>query len=247
VQELDVDVLPNAAAAPDAAVQSLKVSGQTSFEVTETVGEPDADGRISAAFTWDTVTSDMTLNGAPVSSETPLARLQGQTMTVVYDRQGTPVDLKVPEALAASGLNFKELLTMVAGRMPAATLGIGESASFPFDLSLPMPTAGGAPPRLAGEGAYTLRSIHREGQASIADLDIAGDAKMVSENPAGAGGPITADLRMHVAGTCQWDVNRRYMRASDQRTTVEGTISGGPLNMALHGTIRIRVEPTAVR
>ena len=245
VQDTDVDVvMANMPTGAGTAGDPTKLGGKTQIEMTMRVGAPDARGRMTAEVVYDSITASMTVNGVPVSTNSAVAPLQGQTMTATYDAQGALVDVKGPESLAASGVDLKELLMTLVGRMPTTSLAVGETATIPLDVPFPLPMPGGRSMHLTGQAVYKLISIAREGDARIANLDYTTDAKMASELPIGDRGSLTMDVRMTGGATCQWNVDRRYMKASDQKMTFEGSVSGGP-DMTMHGTMRVQMEGSA--
>jgi hypothetical protein len=242
VQDTDVDfTMANMPGGAGTAGESAKLGGKTQIEMTMRVGAPDAQGRMSAEVAYDSITANVTVNGVPLSTNSAVAPLQGQTMTATYDAQGALVDVKAPDSLAASGVDLKELLMTLMGRMPTTSLAVGETATIPLDVPFPLPMSGGQSTHLTGQAVYKLISIARDGDARIAHLDYTTDAKMASEMPIGDRGSLTMDVRMTGGGTCQWNVDRRYMKGSDQKMTFEGSVSGGP-DMTIHGTMRVQME-----
>ena len=247
VQDTDVEmVTASTPAGAGTAGDPTKLGGRTQIEMTMRVSAPDAEGRMSAELAYDSITANMTVNGVPISTTSAVAPLQGQTMTATYDAQGTLVDFKGPDSLAASGVDLKELLTTLTGRMPTASLAVGETAVIPIDVPFPLPMPGGRSMHMTGRSVYKLMSIARDGDNRIAHLDYTTDAKMASEMPVGDRGPLTMDVRMTGGGSCQWNADRRYMKGSDQKMTFEGSVSGGP-DMTIHGTIRVLLEGSARR
>lgn len=242
-QDMDMEfVIARTPADPSAGGTPTRMGGRTLIESTLSVGAPDAQGRIVANLVYDSITANMNVNGSPMPVGDAVAPLQGQTLTATYDARGTLIDAKGPESLAASGVNFKDLLMTLAGHMPASRLGIGETAAIPLDIPFPLPMPGAQAAHLTGQGVYKLTAITRDGAARIADLDFQIDTKMTTEMPVGAGPSMTMDVRMNGGGPCQWNVERGYMKRSDQKMTFEGTFSGGPMDMAIHGTMRVQTE-----
>jgi hypothetical protein len=232
---------------PAGTSEPTKMGAKTQIELTMRVGGKDAEGRVSADLTYDTVTASITMNGAPVSAgDAGAALLQGQTLTATYDAQGALLDVKGADSLAVSGMNLKELMMTLAGRVPTASLAIGETTAFPIDMAFPLPIPGGQSPRLTGEGVYKLESMARDGDGRIANLDYTANAKMASDVPFGDGGSVRLEIRMTGVGTGHWHVDRGYVKGSDQTMTFDGTFSGG-MDMTAHGTIRVQMEGVARR
>ena len=231
---------------PAGSHEPTKMGGRTQIDLTMKVGAADAEGCLSAELAYDTVTTSMTVNGAPLSAGDAVARLQGVTLTATYDAQGALLDVKGADSLAGSGVNLKELMTTLAARVPTASLAIGETAAFPIDMAFPLPIPGGQSPRLTGEGVYKLVSMAHDGDGRIANLDYTANAKMVSDVPFGDGGSVRLEIRMTGVGTGRWHVDRGYVKGSDQTMTFDGTFSGG-MDMTAHGTIRVQMEGVARR
>jgi hypothetical protein len=238
------------AASGDMPQGPMKLLGTTVFEGTQIVSNRDAEGRVSLDFTYDQVTSTMTMNGSPVPSQNAINNaLKGKKVTIVFDAQGRVVDFKVPDELAVMAPNLKELMTSMMGGLPAVSLGVGETVTLPLNIALPFPIPGAAPVSMVGQRTFTLLSLNREGAERIARLEQKTDTKLTrSMEMPGPNGPSTTnlDFKMAGSGTMEWNLDRGYVTTSDTASTIDGTLTG-PLAMTIRGTIRIVTEGSPIR
>lgn len=250
-QDVNMEMTMAGSPAGDALPQGpMKILGTTVFEGTQIVSNRDAEGRVSLDFTYDQVTSTMTMNGKSVLSQNAFnTALKGKKLTMVFDAQGKVVDFKVPDELASLAPNLNELMTSMMGGLPAVSLGVGETVTVPLNLTLPIPMPGAAPMSMIGQRTFTLLSLNREGADQIARLEQKLDTKLSrSIEMPGPNGPaaMSLDFRMAGSGTMQWNLDRGYMTSSDMASTIDGTMTG-PLGMTIHGTIRIVTEGSPIK
>ena len=227
----------------------IRSVGKIVFDSTQTVGGWDAEGHLTMNTTYDRVTADMTIDGRAIPSQNIFDTLKGKTLTAIFDAQGKVVDFRVPNDLAALLPSLKELIVSATGRLPSATLAVGETATAPLNMTLPLPTTGAAPMTLTGQTTFKLLSIHRDGDERIATLEQKSEGKLASSTELpGSTGPLAMNFDFTVvgSGTTQWNPDSGFVKSSDATSTIDGTM-GGPIGMTMHGTIRVHIEGTVVR
>lgn len=218
-----------------------RFNGTITFVATIVVGARDDAGRVEARLTYDEVTADLGLNGGPQRKETPVD-LQGRQLTLVYDRDGQIVD--VTSNLSPNVADaFKPALTSIFGAMAPMTLAVGESATRPMAVSLPLPGAE-RPGGLSSTTRFTLTSVTADGGEPVAHLSTAMTAEM-NPPPTAPGGSNTSNMSMtmRIDGTGTMDVNveRGIVVKGAQTVTVDGRFraaaAGAAPAMRIHGTM----------
>jgi hypothetical protein len=211
---------------------TMKIEGVTAFQGTQRVGAPDAQGRITTEFSIDSMTIAMTLNGSPLPSP-PLDSLKGKSFTVVYDATGKVEEVKASGETGAAMNSVKSMMGQLAGNLPNATLGIGDSISVPVSLSIPVPglSSGGEPINLEGSNTFKLVATGRDGSDRLATLELRTEAGM------------SGNLSLHMSGTgsMQWNVDKGFIKAgsNDLKLDLTMTMPGGTGTMNLNGTIHM--------
>ena len=171
----------------------------------------------------------------------------GLTFTLVYDSQGKVINVASgPPRDAATAL--KQMMT---GLMPTAaplTLAIGETATVPDHVDLPLPTGQGASDAMtmSGETRYTLTSVTVDGADRIAHLTIRRTATVSRGSPAAGPGPQAA-FEQHTTSDGAIDVNidRGVVLHSRQQMAIDGTVrmdtrtGAAALSTRTHGTVTL--------
>jgi hypothetical protein len=230
-QELSVSISPDGAPARATAQQ---LATRSVLEYRQSNGQFDPQDRMEAQLTLESVEAEEILNGV---TQTPkdLDQLAGRAVTVVFDRAGTLLDVRVPRESGHAAATLKFLIGGAYGALsflPAATLALGDTATFPSQLPLQLPQAGSAAP-FRTRTTITLRTIDGSGRGRLAHFQ----QRIES---AEAGGPL------EVQGTGTVDVNLAggFIAASRTEWTFTGVAPGaggatqpGPIR----ATVRITV------
>jgi hypothetical protein len=215
---------------------AMKIEGVTSFQGTQRVGAPDAQGRITAEFHIDSMTIGMTLNGNALPSP-PLDSLKGKSFTLTYDAAGKVVDFKATGEMEAAMNSVKTMMGQLSSNLPNATLAIGDTISVPVSLAIPVPGLGssGEPINLQGSNTFKLVALGRDGSDRLATLELRTEAAM------------SGNLNLHMTGTgsMQWNVDKGFLKAGSNDLKMEMTMTmpggggGGGGTMTLNGTIHM--------
>ena len=64
---------------------AMRIEGRTWFQGIQRVGAADAQGRVTAQLSYDSVSIDLSMNGAPMpAAGEAVAQLRGKSFTIVY-------------------------------------------------------------------------------------------------------------------------------------------------------------------
>jgi hypothetical protein len=245
-QQTTFEIEPGGGASGTIAIPAMTFGMTMTMLATLDVGAADDQGRVEARVTYDDIKADMTMNGVPAPlPANPVAQLAGRAFTLVYDRDGRFVDFKA-DVWDASYDALKPMLSSMSNMLGATgsvTLAVGETVARPMTLALPFPNAGTPPGGLSTEMRFTLNEVTAEGSGRIAHLATAITGQMKQPLP----GPVGAAMVMQMTGGGTLDVNvdRGFVKSSEQRMTLnatmdppaDGTAPVPPLRM--HGTITI--------
>jgi hypothetical protein len=222
----------------------MRIEGSMSFLATQRVGAPDAAGRVTSQLTMDSVTMNMTLNGAAAPGGAEL--LRGKTFTIVYDAAGKVVEVIAPPELGMAAASAKEMLSAVSGAIPGATLAIGDTVSALVRIPLPLPMGSG-PGEIESRTTSRLVAVTREGGDRIATLQqtTVGESSLPMDFP-GPGGSIapTAQLKMHGGGSLQLDVDKGFVKQGSSEMQMEMLMNLQNVTMKLNGIVKVHVTGT---
>jgi hypothetical protein len=240
----DMDMEMTGLKAPDGAPPppAMHMDMKMGMASTQVINHPDEQGRFDSQFTLDEMTMDMTMNGQkmplPSTAGNPLI---GRTMTATYDAHGAVVNMTVPPDMEAMSAPLKQMLEAMYKTVPvAATIGVGETTTLPYVVSLPVP---GRPLGLSGQVRIHLVAIEQEGPDRVARFDQTIDMTMDAQAPVDPNAPGAAPaptFKMSGGGTLEWNLDRGFVKASDMKTTIEGQILGAQM----HGTMRATMAGT---
>jgi hypothetical protein len=249
VQETDVDIsFDGDSSLPAAVMVPVKLATKTVVGITQKSGVANAQGHIAAEITYDEITSEATMNGQPMPANDPSRSFVGKKVTVMFDKEGNVLDIKVPADVGIPEEAFRQMLKSMYGNLPAIRLGVGESTTVPLDFTLPLPIPGAAPLKMDGDVKHTLASIERDTAGRIAKFDHAIIGKMVTDvDMAASNGKVkmSLDFNINGGGAMVRDLDKGLVRTSDTKAAFEGKIkitaeSSAPQmpSMNLHGTTR---------
>jgi hypothetical protein len=251
-QELDMQITRHDDAEPDPA-EPTRVLGKTTFSFTEKTGSVDAQGNTPAEITYDEILVERSINGKPVPVQNVGGMLAGKTVTFTYDGKGTVIDVKAPPDIGFSGDSLKEMMGSLA-TIPDVPLAIGETATMPFAMPLPIPPPGDQPLNVQGQARYKLLELSSEGGGRIArfeqtveaTLDTAVDLPL----PSGVA-KVYVKFTLSGGGGLQLNVDKGVVKSGDVLSTIDGNMYMIPhgsdkktQTMTLHGTTRTSASST---
>ena len=243
-QEMDFDIGFDGAMPPG--FSGMKILTRTTMTMTQKTGPRKADGTVDAELTYEEFRAETLMNGQPMPAE-PVDQIVGKTVSVTYARDGQIVSVK---GLPAGGLTddaFKEMMGSILGNLPAAPIGVGETATTPLNFAVPLPLPGAGPMQLSGENRIRLISIDKDNQGRSARFDSTVTGTMVNEmaSPDGKGN-LTFDFTMEGGGTTVLDLDRGLPRSALATTTLNGKITPNTVApatslppMTMRATIRV--------
>ena len=253
-QEMDLTLTMSFEGAPPpgpAPMAPRKMFSKTSFYFTQKMGKPDEQGRVEAEATFGQVTGEIIMDGTPMPVGDLGGKVAGKKFTIVYDRQGKVVDLKMPDGLGLETGALRQMMMGLYANLPTTSLGIGETAVTPFSMAPPIPLPGAGPLNLTGQSRLKLLAIDHEGADRLAKFEQSLEGAMVSSfdipSPQ-ATIKMNLDFRMSGAGGLQLNLDKGVVKSSEMQATINGrmTTAGGPSpasipNVSLQGTTRATV------
>ncbi len=253
VQEMEMDATMDGVPQTTGPV-SMKMVNRTVIDFTEKTGAPKEEGRIDADVTYDKISSDKILNGKPMPPDNLGVQLVGKTITFIYDRDGRVTDVRVPPDIDLSAETLKQMMNSLQGNLPSGEMTIGDTASTPFSMPLPIPTPGLAALNATGEARYKLVALEKEGADLIAKLDQVVEAGLVTtvDLPLTKGtAKVSIDFKVSGTGGLQLNLTRGVLKTSEQHLAIDGdtkmisdsteTPSG---TLKLHGTSKMTSTAT---
>jgi hypothetical protein len=239
-QEMDFDISFSGPA--PAGVPGLSMQMRLTMTLTQKTGPRKADGTVDAELTYDELRAEMSMNGQTMPSGAT-DQLAGKTVTVTYGRDGQIAGVK---GLPPGGLSdeaFKQMMGSMLGNLPATPLAVGETATVPLDVALPLPIPGAGPMTMSGDTRITLTSIDKDAKGRSARFDSTVDGKMAGDmaSPGGAG-TMTLDFTVRGDGTVVIDLDTGLPRSSLSTTTLNGTMGSADAAlpaMTMRGTITV--------
>src|SRR5262249_40667897 len=144
VQENEVEVSFEAAVPVAAPSNPMKLTTKTIFGMTQKFGAATKEGNIEAEIVYDEISSETTMNGQVMPSNSIARSFIDKKLVVTFDKQGNVLDVKVPPDLGVPQEAFKQMLESMYRNLPALSIGIGETVTVPLDFTLPLPIPGAA-------------------------------------------------------------------------------------------------------
>lgn len=252
VQEMEMEMTFEGTAPADTpALNPMKMASKTVFAMTQKVGAPDKEGNIESEMTYDEVSAEMTMNGQPMQLGDTGSKFIGKKITATFDKQGNPLDFKIPPDLGLPEESFKQMLKSIYGNLPATPMSVGEIATSPLDFSVPIPVPGAGPLKMDGQMKFKLVSVEKDSTGRIAKFDQTVDGKMVSdmEIPSPNGQvKMSIDFKMKGVGNLVMNVDKGVVKSGDSKATFGGKIkmtgesseTKSP-DINLQGTIKVTI------
>jgi hypothetical protein len=252
IQELDLQITRHDAA-ETAQPEPTRVFGKTTFSFTEKTGSVDAQGNTPAEITYDEIRVERSINGKPVPVQNVGGMLAGKTVTFTYDGKGTVIDVKAPPDIGFSGDSLKEMMGSLA-TLPDVPLAVGETATMPFAMPLPIPPPGDEPMNVQGQARYKLLELISDGASRIARFEQAVEGKLDTavDLPLPSGvAKVYVKFTVTGGGGLQLNVDKGVVKSGDVLSTIDGNMYMIPHGsdqktqaMTVHGTTRTSASST---
>jgi len=216
-------------------VPRSKCTARTVATLTHTIGDRDPTGRLESSMAYDSLTMDITLNGAAVPA--PLFDLAGRKLTLVYGADGELLDLEPPADMDVVMTSYVKgmIATLFGSRAGAdATLRVGESTTLPFAEGLPIPGSAALPLTLSGQTRMTLLSIRRVDGERIARLEQVVEASLTSTATPDTAMTMTA----HGGGIVEWNLDRGYVTTGTTTLELEAEVMQAKMRGRIATTVR---------
>src|SRR5262245_13616828 len=126
VQENEVEVSFEAAVPEAAPSNPMKLTTKTIFGMTQKFGAATKEGNIEAEIVYDEISSEATMNGQVMPSNSIARSFIDKKLVVTFDKQGNVLDVKVPPDLGVPQEAFKQMLESMYRNLPALSIGVGE-------------------------------------------------------------------------------------------------------------------------
>lgn len=214
-----------------AAMNPMKMQMKSVTAFTQKTGALDKQGRFEMELIYDDVASEMMMNGNPVPVGAETAKLNGKKIKVTMDQKGGIFDVQSPAEIQMDAAAFKELLKSLYGALPTEPLAIGETATVPLSMALPLPLPGAGPLNLVGSSKVKLLAVEKEGTQQIAKLDSIMEARInsVVDFPSPNGeAKMKMDFSMTGGGPSSVNLDKATVKTNDITMKMEGKISPAP-------------------
>jgi hypothetical protein len=209
---------------------------ETVLGYTQVNGPFDDQNRMESQLTLERIEMRQSINGIakPLGN---IAKLQGRSLTAVFDRGGKLVDLKVPQDLQDASSVLKQMVAFAYSALsflPPTAMSVGDTETAPSTIPLRLPGSA-TPLPYQTRTATTLRAVEKNGGDRVARLE-----QLIQS--AGS----TDLLKVKGTGTIEVNLDRGFVAATTTEWSFEGddkmaqTGTASPLG-AVHGTIRVTV------
>ena len=234
-----------------AALNPMKMQVKSVTAFTQKTGPLDKQNRFEMELIYDEVSSEITMNGNPLPGGGDPAQLKGKKIKVTMDQKGGIFDVQSPPEIQMSADAFKEMLKSLYGALPTEPMAIGETATVPLSMALPLPIPGAGPLNLLGSSKIKLLAVEKEGTGRIAKLDStvearintlvdfpsqSGPAKMKMDFSMTGGGPSSVNLDKATVKT-----NETTMKLEGRMTPAAESADAKLPTIALKGTVKTTV------
>src|SRR5262245_12023382 len=157
VQDMELNMsyeseTPSATALPP----PMKMTMRAVLALTQKIGAPDSEGNVTAEMTYDEISSEAMVNGQPVELGDIAGKFIGKKAMVTFNKRGEMIDVKMPPDLGLPEAAFKEMLKSLYGSIPQTPIGLGEVATAPLDITVPIPIPGAPQMKMDGQVNFKL-------------------------------------------------------------------------------------------
>ena len=246
-QTSHMTMAPQGTPPPGFPADGLQVESTNAIVVRHDVGLPDAAGRVRYDVTYESMSQSVRMQGKEIPlPASPAGDLTGKTFTVWVDAANQIADVTVPEGLPLTSAQAKQMLTPSFSAVPRQDMAIGDIATRPLSLTIPMPgPAGGGGATMTGTTRTTLLGVDGTGTDRIARLGVAFDGEL---NVA-ATAETRPGLVMSTKGKGAMQVNllSGFVVASQSDHTIDGTMrlpgaADGAGSLTMRGTVSVTTE-----
>lgn len=248
--EVDLEMSFEGAVPPaQAALNPMKIQMKSVTAFTQKTGALDKQNRFEMEMVYDDVTSEMTMNGNALPIGEEMAQLKGKKIKVTMDQSGNVFDVQAPKETQMDSATFKELLKSLYGALPTEPMTVGETATVPLTMALPLPLPGNnGPLNLQGSSKIKLLAIEKEGANRLAKLETVSEARITSvvDFP-GQNGPakMKMDFSMTGGGPSSVNLDKGMVKTNELLMTLQGKMSPASESadaklptMVLKGTVK---------
>lgn len=246
--EMDVEMsFEGEVSAAQAALNPMKMQMKSITAFTQKTGPLDKQNRFVMELVYDEVNFEMMMNGNAIPIGAEMAELKGKKIKVTMDQQGNIFDVQSPKEIGMDTAAFKELLKSLYGALPPESMAVGETATVPLSMVLPLPGTSG-PLNLQGSSKIKLVAVEKEGTSRLAKLETVSEARMTSvlgfPSP---NGPAKMKLDFSMTGGSPSSVNldKGTVKTNDLTMTLQGKMSPATESadaklpiMVLKGTVK---------
>lgn len=250
VSEIDLEMSFDGVAGSDQpALPMMKMQMKSVTAFTQKTGSLDKQNRFEMELVYDDVSAEMMMNGNAIPVGDEMTKLKGQKIKVTMDQSGDIFDVQAPKETQMDAATFKELLKSLYGALPTEPMAVGETATVPLTMALPLPLPGSnGPLNLQGSSKIKLLAIEKDGTNRLAKLDTISEARLTSvmDFP-GANGPakVKLDFSMTGGGPSSVNLDKGLVKTNDVIMTLQGKMTPAPESadaklpaMALKGTVK---------
>jgi hypothetical protein len=192
------------------------------------------------------------MNGDPVPLGQDMGQFIGKTFRVIYDAKGEVLDFTPSGNLGIPVESFKQMLQSLYGAVPKGQMSVGETATLPFNMDLPLPILGAGPLKIEGEVKPKLVALVNEGDGRIAKFDQITEGRLINTTeltlPSGKVA-MSLDFKINGNGTSLLNVDKGTVKTSETKINIDGKMSmpGATAatqmpNMTIKGTIKVIVS-----
>lgn len=247
--EMDLELSFEGAGADQPALPMMKMQMKSVTAFTQKTGPLDKQNRFDLELVYDDISAEIMMNGNAVPVGDEMTKLKGQKIKVTMDQNGNVFDVQAPKETQMDAATFKELLKSLYGALPTELMAVGETATVPLTMALPLPLPGSnGPLNLQGSSKIKLLAIEKEGTNRLAKLETVSEARMTSvmDFP-GQNGPtkMKMDFSMTGGGPSSVNLDKALVKTNDLIMTLQGKMSPTPESadaklptMVLKGTVK---------
>jgi hypothetical protein len=227
VQDADMNMKPSASAA-GSPLPAMHMKQKTTMVMGQKVAAPDDKGAIGIQVTYEDVAQEMTINDQPPPPEAAaaMAALKGKTLAMKVSPSGELLEVVPPADFPLPAEMLKDMLKQALGLMPRQQMAVGQTVTAPFQMAMPIPVPGGAPPQLKGDLKTTLTGVTGAAGSEIAALAQEVTAAVDATMPSPAGnGELIIKMTLKGSGTTDWDVKGAVIKGQKMTTQISGTLT----------------------
>ena len=250
-QEMYMDVIYEGTA--DASEQQspnlVKMTGKSTFAFTQKNGAMNKQGKMEAQVTYNKLSMKRSMNGEAMPLEDAGDKLIGKTITLIFDKEGNVVDVKVPREVEIPADMFKQIMTSMYNNLPKDPLAIGETTTMPFSMTLPIPEVGPDPLNMEGQTRYKLVAIAKDGGDRMARFEQTVEAtlaKTIEVDTLNGKGKVKIEFKLTGGGGLELNLGKGILKTGDMLTTIDGKMEMAPdlpnaklQKIMLHGTTKM--------